>query len=224
MLEEHFWEALLQHTGRDKPAHQHARVWASMQTRASSRPMDAVLSTMNLFGVRLDPYTLSSGTHERLAATIKLLQAYLDQGGRAWWLECVFNLFRFERPPFFRYGSAKDLEADQRDRPYLEKRACYLLEYFDPSSLTYSSSRYRRALHPSMDHFQAPHAKIDNTGYLVLDLRAISMKASTFLQAFSPTHNLQLQQALNHVPLGLTFEILKFNPAAPSDNKEYCCK
>jgi hypothetical protein len=47
--------------------------------------MDAVLITMGLFGVRIDLYTLLSGTHKRLAATINLLQAYLDHGRQAWW-------------------------------------------------------------------------------------------------------------------------------------------
>lgn len=59
-------------------------LWKSAYTRSSSRPVDMVLSFMDLLGVNLD--VSQFGPDDRVRATIALIKAYMERGNTATWL------------------------------------------------------------------------------------------------------------------------------------------
>ncbi|KAI1808937.1 hypothetical protein F4811DRAFT_6669 [Daldinia bambusicola] len=64
--------------------------WQNAFWRASSRPVDMVLSIMGVFGVSLNP--VSFHKDDRIGATIALAQEILRGGGKPAWLVMAFDL------------------------------------------------------------------------------------------------------------------------------------
>ncbi|KAJ6588908.1 hypothetical protein B0H19DRAFT_1248499 [Mycena capillaripes] len=62
----------------------YSMIWRCALMRASSRPVDMVLSIMGLMGVSLDPAAF--GAHDRLQATRALAAEIVNKGGSADWL------------------------------------------------------------------------------------------------------------------------------------------
>ncbi|KUI67865.1 hypothetical protein VM1G_02862 [Cytospora mali] len=62
----------------------YSMVWRCALMRASSRPVDMVLSIMGLMGVSLNPADFNA--HDRLKATLALASSIMNSGGSADWL------------------------------------------------------------------------------------------------------------------------------------------
>jgi hypothetical protein len=132
-------------------------IWKSIAARRTSRPVDAILSAMGLFGIILDPQMFRGLKYPRLASTIMLAQEYLRRGGRAFWLT-------FSLPPIM---------DDGRYQGRTDRRMCTMplmvenegeqdttLDYNSPSDL----SDLRWTL------YDAPKGSMDNQGYLKISV------------------------------------------------------
>lgn len=136
-------------------------VWVSLSKRTTSRPVDAVFSVMNMLNISLDPKSFRGLEFPRLAATVRLAQAYLRKGGKAYWL-CHF---------FARDYSTCD--------PPMDRRMCTMMHIPEPGEVERVSEFVSRTDVESPTPIIAgcPTGSMDDQGYLKVDVPAITWTA-----------------------------------------------
>ncbi|KAI9639990.1 hypothetical protein NHQ30_011549 [Ciborinia camelliae] len=83
-------ESLSRAMNAESPQKKALAIWQNAFWRASSRPVDMVLSIMGIFGVSLNPSAFNKD--DRIGATIALAKAILQSGGKPTWLLMGFDL------------------------------------------------------------------------------------------------------------------------------------
>lgn len=160
------------------PENEHAQdmardaMWKSIVARKTSRPADAILSAMGLFGITLDPQKFRDLKHPRLAATVMLAQEYLRRGGRAFWLT-------FSLGPISKYGRQKSsVGLDRRMStmpPMIEN------EGEQDATLRNNSPQELRDLCWTLR--DAPKGSMDDQGYLTISVPSLFVPAGQALPA-----------------------------------------
>ena len=172
-------------------------IWDSIFLRASTKPIDAILSTMGLFWISLPPEKFSHSENARLAATIKLCQAYLAKGGKAYWLSYLAllavpgsssSVWRFARHNSLYRGTKRHWEW-----PKLDRRMCTFIREPEerdlkkiPHPVAEESKMHVRVEGYSQRKINAtenlarlvvpPSGSMDDAGYLKLVVPSVSLR------------------------------------------------
>lgn len=142
-------------------------LWKSSFMRQCSFPADAVYSVMSMFGVNLDPLQFKGMKHERLAATVRIMQAITARGDRAQWLTLI------------------------RLAPMgiLDERMCTVPKMVELHNLQERSEEWEKVSNYDVLLSDAPRGRVDDQGYLNISTKARPISPGEVLHGVGPDRN-----------------------------------
>jgi hypothetical protein len=155
----------------DVYARRHCAIWNSLFLRTSAIPLDSVLSTMGLLEVQLDPSDFLDRTHPRFCATIRMMQVYLQKGGRAHWLAITYMMAKGSPFPIPVYGpSARFPAADLRMCTVPYKRELNEVKKYEENEARFTEQN------KWLGYLKCPPTGIlSDQGYLTIEVPVLEM-------------------------------------------------